>query len=48
MEKRIFRSMSLLVLLTVLFFAMLWGVSTALRLPDDSDNASYAMQKYKK
>ncbi|NLD02942.1 MAG: PAS domain S-box protein, partial [Clostridiales bacterium] len=36
MEKRIFRSMSLLVLLTVLFFAMLWGVSTALRLPDEA------------
>ena len=36
MEKRIFRSMSLLVLLTVLFFAMLWGVSIALRLPDEA------------
>ncbi len=36
MEKRIFRAMSLLMLLTTLFVALLWGVTASLRLPDDS------------
>lgn len=36
MEKRIFRSMSLLMLLTMLFFTLLWGAAALLRFPGDT------------
>lgn len=36
MEKRIFRSMSLLMLLTMLFFALLWGFSSFGRMEQES------------